>query len=132
MLQVTGLTAPSYKLSINSQPVGIYSSADLAKGVNLGLVRKGPVYDQAQHLLKAVITKNNDYYTRWRNVQLAELSDWLKKYPATAQTQTSELARLDKQIADDENSIDQLRQPVANVFRLEPVTAPAPPPAPAP
>ena len=36
------------------------TSADLfANGINLGFVRQGPIYDQGQELLKAVIAKND-------------------------------------------------------------------------
>ena len=34
-LRVTGLTAPSYQLTINGRPIGTFSSEALAAGINL-------------------------------------------------------------------------------------------------
>jgi lysophospholipase L1-like esterase len=120
-LKVTGLTAASYKLAIDGHEIGAYPAADLANGVNLGFVRQGPIYDQEQQLLKAVIAKNDAYYTLWRSVEIYQAPDWLKILPGVETVRQTEIARLKKVISDDEKTIDDLRKPAPHVFRLEPV-----------
>jgi len=53
-LTVTGLPAGDYKLAIDGEEVATLSSALLARGADLGLLDKGPVYAQTQKLLLAV------------------------------------------------------------------------------
>ncbi len=121
-LKVKGLKAASYKLTMDDHEIGTYSSADLANGVNLGFVRQGPIYDQGQKLLKAVVDKNNAYFNRWRNVQVYQVPEWLKaNLDDIKAARTAEMARLDKVIADQEQTIELLRKPVPHVFKLEPV-----------
>jgi len=127
-LKVSGLKGAFYKLSIDGREIGAYSQADLATGVNLGFVRQGPIYDQGQKLLAAVIEKNETFFNRWRNVQVGQQSppgmnaaDMRKAEMAHSDQVKPELVRLDKVIADEEQAIDVLRQPVAHVFKLEPV-----------
>ena len=47
MLKVNGLKAGSYKLMIDNQEIGIYTAADLKKGINLAAETKTPQYQQA-------------------------------------------------------------------------------------
>jgi hypothetical protein len=98
-------------------------------GVNLGLVRKGPIYDQGQKILKADPDKNDTFFHRWREVQVSLLpspgisaADIRKAKMAHLAEVTPELARLDKIIADDEPAIHALCQPNPLIFKLEPVT----------
>ncbi len=145
-LKVAGLAEGTYKLKIDDVEVGDYSKADLDKGINLGFVRKGSIYDQGQKLFKVVSEKNNAFFDRWRNVQLYQvpgwlktatpeekktaseahsdikLPDWLKKNLDDIEAaRTAEMARLDKVIAGQEQTIELLRKPVPHVFKLEPI-----------
>ena len=119
-LTVTGLSQPSYKLSIDGKDVGVFSNTDLAKGVNLGFYHGGPIYDQGQALLQAVIVKNDAYFERWREVQLYERPDWLKLVKGIDDARQAELSRLDGVIADNEKLIDSLRKTPTRLFKLEP------------
>jgi len=126
-LKVSNLKEPSYKLSIDDKNFATYSNTDLAAGVNLSSVREGPIYDQAQRLLRAIMQKNKDFYHRWREVQLAPSPAKPKDGATDASdsadsARTAELARLDGVIADDEKAIDALRHPIPHIFRLEPVS----------
>ena len=121
-LKVTNLPAASYKLTIDDQEIGDYAATDLAHGINLGFMHKGPIFAQGQKLYQAIVAKNEIYYTRWRGVQLARLDDWMAKVPGIDDARTAEEARLDKLISDDEAAIDFLRKPVPHVFKLTPVT----------
>jgi lysophospholipase L1-like esterase len=118
--KVTGLTAASYTLTIDNVEIGTYSSSDLGNGINLALVRKGPIFDQEQQLLKAVMAKNDAYYNRWRGVQLYAFPSWMNG-PTVEEARTAELTRMDNEIAADEATIDTLRKPTAHVWRLDPV-----------
>jgi hypothetical protein len=127
-LKVSGLKEASYQLFIDDQAVGVYSGTDLASGVNLGFLRQGPIYDQGQKLLKAVLDKNDTFFHRWRNVELGpppaagtSVPDIRKAEAAHLNDVKPELARLDKIIADDEQAIHALCQPTAHVFKLVPV-----------
>jgi hypothetical protein len=126
-LKVTGLAAPAYTLSIDGQPIGTYKPAELAAGVNLGFVRRGPIYDQGQRLLKAVVEKNDAFAHRWQDVQLGppppagtSAADQRKLESTHLATVRPELARLDAAIAEQERAIRTLCRPVAHTFRLEP------------
>ena len=120
-LKVANLKAPSYKLTIDGKDIGTYASTDLAAGVNLGFVRQGPIYDQGQQLFKTVTDKNDAYFTRWRKLQVKAIPEKRKNDPAFMQDRQTQMATLDKQIADDEATIETLRKPVPHVFKLEPV-----------
>ncbi len=121
-LKVTGLKETAYTLFIDDVNSGVYTSADLANGVNLAATMKqGPIYEQEQELLRAVVAKNDLYFQRWRNVQAYALPDWLEKSPDAQGIRDAELKRLDGLIADKEKDIESLREPVPHVFRLAPV-----------
>jgi hypothetical protein len=128
-LKVTGLKETTYTLSIDGRKIGVYSEASLADGINLGFVRQGPIYDQGQKLLKAVLDKNDTFFNRWHNIQIGQQSspgknplDWRKAELAHSDEVKPELAKLDKIIADEEETINVLRQPVVHVFKIEPAT----------
>lgn len=119
-LKVTGLIAPAYALTIDEQPIATYSREDLANGINLGFCEKGPLYDQGQKLLKAVLEKNDTFYQRWHEVEIGPQPN-----PKTGRADldaagTAELARLDKLLHDQEVAIDGLRTPAPHVFKLIP------------
>jgi hypothetical protein len=126
-LKITGLKGTSYRLSIDDREIGVYSRADLANGINLGFVRQGPIYDQGQKLLEAVLVKNDTFFNRWHNVQIGRQPppgtnqlDWRNAELAHSEQVKPELAKLDKTIADEEQAINVLRQPIAHVFKIEP------------
>jgi len=119
-LKVTGLKETAYTLAIDEKDCGVYTSADLANGVNLGFARQGPIYDQGQELLKAVIAKNDAYFKRWRNVQLYELPDWLQT-KELENMRSQQMGRLDDAITEAEKNIETLRQPSPHTYKLTPV-----------
>ena len=115
-LQVTGLPAGSYELSIDGEVAGKASSEDLAKGWNLATTA-GPITKQAQEVLALVFQKNNQYFQRWRSVQLYDFPSWAQS-SETEDRRVAELARLDAQIAQTEARIDAVRQPKSHHFEL--------------
>ncbi|TFF38186.1 SGNH/GDSL hydrolase family protein [Mucilaginibacter psychrotolerans] len=47
ILQVSGLQAKTYHLSIDGKTIGTYSGAEFAQGINLALIKSTPQYQQA-------------------------------------------------------------------------------------
>ncbi|HVM61657.1 MAG TPA: SGNH/GDSL hydrolase family protein [Verrucomicrobiae bacterium] len=121
-LEVSGLKAPSYTLTIDDVAAGTFTRDQLATGCNLTGV-PGPITEQARTILKLVFDKNNVYYDRWRKVQLYKLPDWLRS-PDFEQQKAAELARLDRKIADFETQIDVARQLKPHRFELKPTEKP--------
>ena len=106
----TALTACTLSAQTAPAPTtpATLSKEELAKGFNLATVAT-PGMQQAKQVLDLVFKKNNVYFDRWRNVQLAN-------------GKPERLAELDKQIADFEAQIDAARQPKTLSFQIKPVT----------
>jgi lysophospholipase L1-like esterase len=105
-LKVKGLPGERYDLVIDGEPVATVSKDELAKGYNLATCA-GPIAKQAQQVLTLVFKKNDIYFQRWRNVQLAGGAE-------------SRLRELDKQISDIEAEINTARTPKVHHFELKP------------
>ena len=116
-LKVTGLPEGNYQLSIDGEPAGQVSSEALAKGWNLATTA-GSITKQAQEVLSLVFQKNNLYFDRWRKIQLFDFPAWAQSSEGEAK-RTTELARLDGQIAESENQINALRKPKSHRFELK-------------
>ena len=117
-LQVNGLPAGNYQLSIDGEPVGTATSEQLAAGWNLA-DQAGPITRQARQVLRLVFEKNNVYFKRWRDVQLYVLPDWARSADVEAR-RAAELAKLDQEISDAEAQIDAARKPAPHRFELKP------------
>ncbi len=120
ILKVTGLQEDFYQLLIDDQPIATYSKEALANGINLGFVEKGPIYDQGQKLLKAVMAKNDTFYQRWHDIEIGPNPDPKTGRADLDAASTAELLRLDKILADQEATIDGLRAPTPHLFKLVP------------
>jgi len=115
-LQVTGLPAGTYELSIDGEPAGKVSSEELTKGWNLA-TSAGPITKQAQEVLALVFQKNNQFFQRWRTVQLYDFPAWAQS-PEAESKRGAELARLDSQIGETEDQINAARKPKSHRFEL--------------
>jgi len=118
-LQIAGLAAGAYELSIDGDAVLKASDGDLAKGLNLA-TQAGPITAQARLVLSLVFQKNNVYFNRWRDVQLYSFPGWAQG-PEAEDKRKAELDRMDKQIADLERQIDAARKPKPHHFELKPI-----------
>jgi len=116
-LRISGLPEATYELSIDGEAASKASAAELAKGLNLA-VQAGPITKQAQQVLDLVVKKNNQYFARWRNVQLYDAPGWAQS-PEMEKLRSAELARLDQQISDTEAQIDNARRPKTRHFELK-------------
>lgn len=119
VLKVTGLTAASYQISADDKPLGTFSKEQLAAGVNL----TGPAFralPEVQALFQAIAAKNQLFYSRWRDVQVAEIPSWISP-AAVEEGRAKRLAELDAQLADAEVRLEGLRKPKPHRWTLTPV-----------
>lgn len=119
-LKITNLTAAKYDLLLDNQKVATFTAAQLATGVNLSALTSGPIADQQNALLKAILEKNATYKMRWRKVQLFELPPWGQIQMESLRK--AELLRLDALIANQEAEINTLRLPKPHSWMLQPAT----------
>ena len=115
-LQISGLPEGTYNVSIDGEPATKATSEELAKGCNLAN-SAGPITTQVRQLLSLVFQKNNLYFNRWRNVQLYEFPAWVQS-PEVEAKRTTELDRLDREIADLESQIESARQLKPHHFEI--------------
>jgi lysophospholipase L1-like esterase len=112
MLTVSGLKADKYDVSIDSIKVATVSSAELAKGWNMGLLDKGPVADQCGSILQLVGVKEG-LVGQWRGVSKAAAKD-------ATQEQKDQLAKLTVQVKEADGKIREASQPKPHHFELVP------------
>jgi lysophospholipase L1-like esterase len=105
-MKVTGLAAGRYNLTVDGDPAGSVTASELEKGCNLAIA-PGPITRQAQLVLSLVFKKNEVFFDRWFNVQLAGGPE-------------SRLAELDQQISGLEAAINAARIPKPHHFELKP------------
>ena len=116
-LRITGLPPGSYELNIDGEPAAKAGPDEFAKGLNLAS-QAGPITKQAQEVLDLVFKKNNQFFDRWRSVQLFEFPRWARS-PEVEKQRSAELARLDQQIAETEAQIDSARKPKLRHFEIK-------------
>jgi lysophospholipase L1-like esterase len=111
-LKVSGLKEGNYTLQIDGKPVGTFSAADLAKGINLAALDT-PMAQQAAEVHTLTVAHTTIHNDRWRNIQVP-----LAKYnlpqakPAMDQLDSLETALIAKQ--------RETAQPRAHTFQLIP------------
>ncbi len=115
-LAVSGLAPGNYAVSIDGVTVATHSAEELAKGVNLGNVTKGPVYDQAQKVFNLINQKNAIVHQRFRGVVMFNAPDWLAD--VAAERKPKVLASRMEQIAAKQAEIYQVAQPVKHRFEV--------------
>lgn len=120
-LKVTGLTAVNYDVAVDGKSLGNYTKEQLADGVNLSAAANR-VLPEVQALFGAIAAKNQLFYSRWRDVQIAEIPSWIDA-AAVAEGRAKRLAELDAQIVKAEARVNELRAPKSHAWTVTPVTA---------
>lgn len=69
ILRVNGLTSGRYTLTIDGAPVGTWSNADLARGVNLAVLDT-PMARQAMEVRDLTVKRIDIHQQRWRALQV--------------------------------------------------------------
>jgi lysophospholipase L1-like esterase len=115
-LTVTGLApAGEFKLSIDKQPIGVFSGAALAQGINVGNVTTGPIYDQGQKVLQALNAKNAVVALRFGILRF-NAPDWL--LDVVKERRPVELAKRTERIQEMQANVYQVAQPTPHRWEL--------------
>ena len=111
-LQVAGVKAGEYTLSIDGEPVGTFGFEALNAGVNLATLDT-PMAKQAAQVHRLTLRHNQLHKTRWRDVQV-------KYQGAKAEHLARALAGFDGMEADVVEEQRATAQPKAHKFELKP------------
>lgn len=114
ILKVEGMPSGTYSLKIDGASVGAFNNDQLAKGINLAVL-KTPATDQAMKVYQLANSHEEIHYDRWRNIDIP-LEEY--KMPESA-TASKALDQLDDAIA---KQMRVVAQPVPHKFELVPIT----------
>lgn len=118
MLTVKGLPGKAYELKIDNVSIDVYSSQELAFGVNISRPMKGPLWDQANAVMRATLERQNAHYAKWRGVWLARGDARKGEYDLSNKAQ---IADLDAGIAAAIRKQHKVNQTKWHTFTLTPV-----------
>ncbi len=117
-LTVKGLTDGDYAVAIDGTEVGKFSAKQLADGVNLGNLTAGPVWEQADKVVKAINAKNQVVHQRFRGVVMFTAPDWLAD--VAAERKPKELAKRMEKIDAAQTEVYKLAAPRPHKFEVKP------------
>jgi lysophospholipase L1-like esterase len=115
-LKVTGLNSGKYALSIDGKKVGEYSGDELSKGINLGNLGAGPLFEQGQKVARLITAKNNLVHQRFRGVVMFQAPDWLAD--VVKERKPLELKKRMEKIQSLQEAIYKTAQPATHRFEL--------------
>lgn len=116
VVSVSGLEPGKYVVKIDGAEVATHTAEELAAGVNLGNVTKGPIYDQGQKVFNAINQKNGIVHQRFRGVVMFGAPDWLAD--VAAERKPKELAKRTEMIQAKQAEIYQMVKPVNHSFEI--------------
>jgi lysophospholipase L1-like esterase len=116
-LKVTGLDDGKYVLRIDGQNIGEYTAEHLSKGVNLGNVNVGPLFEQGQKVFQMITAKNDIVHKRFRQVVMAQRAYWLAD--VYDERKPKELKKLMEEIQERQKAIYKNAQPEMHRFELK-------------
>jgi lysophospholipase L1-like esterase len=117
-LKVTGLSGGKYALTIDGKKVGEYTADELGKGVNLGNLGTGPLYEQGAKVLQMINQKNDKVvHRRFRDVVMFYIPDWLAD--VGPERKAKELQKRMEKIQSLQEEIYKVAQPAAHRFELK-------------
>ena len=114
-LTVTGLAAGTYAVRVDGTEVAAFPAAELAKGVDLGNVTVGPVWEQGNAVLRAINAKNQLVHDRFRKVTMASVPEWI---PNGAQLKQAERAKRLAAIEAAQKGVYELARPKPRKFEV--------------
>ena len=76
-LQVTGLAAGTWSVSLDGTEVAKFTADNLAGEVNLGNLTAGPVHARGQKVFEAIVEKNKLVHRRFRDVVMFNVPAWM-------------------------------------------------------
>jgi hypothetical protein len=101
-LRITGLSGGKYILRIDGDSVGIFTSEQLASGINLAMLPT-PMTKQAADVHALTLKHNNVHLSRWRQVEVALEKDTF----AQAKQAMDALDRLEQEIVERQRATAQ-------------------------
>jgi lysophospholipase L1-like esterase len=116
-LTVRGLPNGKYTIAIDGTEVLTATADELAKGVNLGNVTTGPVWEQGQKVFNAINDKNKIVHGRFRGVILATIPDWLAD--VARERKPAELSKRKELIDAKQAEVYKLVQPQLRKFHVK-------------
>jgi lysophospholipase L1-like esterase len=112
-LVITGLPSGVYSIKIDGTTVGTVNDGELARGVNLAIL-KTPMTDQAKQVYDLTVSHCDIHNERWRTIQVPLAKDNLPQVaPAMSAADALEQAVIEKR--------NQVAQPVQHRFEIVPV-----------
>lgn len=115
-LQVTGLKQGNYAVKIDGVEVAKFSGEELAKGVNLGNLISGPIWDHADKVYKAIEAKNRIVHGRFRGVILANVPEWLAD--VAKERKPMELEKRMNQIVEAQKAVNEMVKPKSHKWEV--------------
>ncbi len=112
ILRVRGLPAGTYALHIDGALSAAATAAEWAAGVAL---MRGPEFDQAERLRRAIVEKNQMFFHRWRPQNSTYLYGFRKHEQGN---NAAEVPRFDPLIARKEAEIARLRVPLPHRYEF--------------
>jgi lysophospholipase L1-like esterase len=112
-IRVRGLALGHYTLTIDGQEVATAPAAAWAAGI---AISRGPEFEQAEKLRKAIVAKNEQYFHRWRPQNETYLFGFRKGEQGR---NAVEIPQFDPFIQKLEAEIDRLRLPVSHTYELK-------------
>ena len=119
-LIVTGLEADKYQLKIDGESAGIFSRDEFEQGIDMNFVA-GPTRQKVSQLWDAIQAKNTLFFEQWREVQTAQLPEWLPDSNEVELARKRQVAILEGELQVSEKRINQLRKPEAHLYELVPI-----------
>jgi lysophospholipase L1-like esterase len=116
-LTIKGLPTGKYTIAIDGTEVMTTTADELAKGVNLGNVTSGPVWEQGQKVFNAINDKNKIVLGRFRGVLMASVPDWLTD--VAKERKPKEMARRKEQIDAKQAEVYKMAQPQPRKFDVK-------------
>ena len=114
VLTVKGLAPGRYTLTIDGKEADKASADEWAKGVTID---RGPDFDQAEQLRRAIVAKNRLYFYRWRPANETYLFGFRKHEQGK---NAIEIPKFDPLVVEKEQEIAKLRIPTAHTYELKP------------
>jgi lysophospholipase L1-like esterase len=116
-LTIKGLAAGNYTILIDNTEVMNTTADDLAKGMNLGNVTAGPIWEQGQRVFKAINDKNQIVHDRFRGVIMFQAPDWLAD--VAKERKPMEVVKRKEIIDAKQSEIYKLVQPQPHKFTIK-------------
>ncbi len=113
VLKVTSLNGGLYTLKIDGRTIFSGTESQWARGLPL---HKGPAHEQAAKLRETIVSKNFQYFNRWRPQNETYIFGFRKKEQGHL---APEFPQFDPIVAEKEAEIAKLRVPVAHTYVLE-------------